>query len=134
MVTDDYQLWWDPKRPNEPVLWKSTITLGEHFFREVTEHPVPVSMEALQQLRRSPLVLDLYMWLTYRMSYLRTSTRVPWVALHLQLGADYTRLKHFKPEAVRVLHSIVNVCPVAIEASEEDLILHPSPTHIPRNR
>ena len=132
MVADDYQLWWDPKRPNEPVLWESTITLGEHFFREITEHPVPVSMEALQRLRRSPLALDLYMWLTYRMSYLRTPTRVPWTALHLQLGADYTKVKHFKPEAVRALHSIVDVYPVAIEASAEGLILRPSPTHIPR--
>jgi hypothetical protein len=132
MVADDYQLWWDPKQPNQPVLWESTLTLGEHFFREITEHPVPVSMEALQRLRRSPLALDLYTWLTYRMSYLRKPTRVPWAALHMQLGADYTHLWHFKPEAVRALHKIVDIYPVVLEAGREGLLLKPSPTHIPR--
>lgn len=131
MVADDYQLWWDPKQPDEPVLWESTITLGEHFFREITEHPVPVSLDALQRLRRSPLALDLYMWLTYRMSYLRSQTRVPWTALHQQLGADYGNVWHFKPEALRALDKIVNIYPVTIEATKEGLLLKPSPTHIP---
>jgi hypothetical protein len=131
MVADDYQLWWDPKRPDEPVLWESTITLGEHFYREIIERPVPVSMEALQRLRKSPLALDLYMWLTYRMSYLRTSTRIPWSALHLQLGADYTNVWHFKPEVIQALHKIVDIYPVVVEASKDGLILRPSPTHIP---
>jgi hypothetical protein len=134
MVADDYQLWWDPNQPTQPVLWESSLTLGEHFFREITEHPVPVSLEALQRLRRSPLALDLYTWLTYRMSYLRTPTRVPWAALHQQLGADYANIWHFKPEAVQALHKIVNIYPVAIEAGAEGLLLKPSPTHIPRMR
>jgi hypothetical protein len=134
MVADDYQLWWDPRQPSQPVLWESTITLGEHFYREITEHPVPVSMEALQRLRRSPLALDLYTWLTYRMSYLKAPTQVPWAALHLQLGADYKSLKHFKPEVSAALHKIVNLYPVAIEVAGEGLVLRPSPPHIPKVR
>lgn len=132
MVADDYQLWWDPRQPDQPVLWESTLTLGEHFFREITDRPVPVSMEALQRLRRSPLALDLYTWLTYRMSYLSKPTRIPWAALHMQLGADYANLWHFKPEAIRALHKIVDIYPVMIEASREGLLLAPSSTHIPR--
>ncbi len=132
MVADDYQLWWDPKQPEQPVLWDSTLTLGEHFFREITDRPVPVSIEALQRLRRSPLALDLYTWLTYRMSYLSKPTRIPWAALHMQLGADYANLWHFKPEAISALHKIVVIYPVLIEPGREGLVLKPSATHIPR--
>ena len=38
---------------------------------------------------RSPMALDLYSWLTYRMSYLERLTGIPWGALQLQFGADY---------------------------------------------
>jgi len=134
VVADGYQLWWDLKQPSQPVLWESTITLGERFFEEITTHPVPVSMEALQRLRRSPLALDLYTWLTYRMSYLRTPTKVPWAALHQQLGADYHNIWHFKPEAIQALAKIAAVYPVAVEPEREGLVLKPSPTHIPRLR
>lgn len=38
---------------------------------------------------RSPLALDIYCWLTYRASYLRRPTEIPWTALALQFGAGY---------------------------------------------
>jgi hypothetical protein len=77
-VASDYQLWWHPRQPGQESLWQSTVTLGERFFAEIIERPVPVDMRALRALRRSPLALDLYVWLTYRMSYLRQPTAVPW--------------------------------------------------------
>lgn len=35
LVADRFDLWWDPKRPGDAVLWQSTVTLGEAFFRSV---------------------------------------------------------------------------------------------------
>ena len=49
------RLWWDPKRPGEPVLFESTIRLGEEFFNEIIRHPVPLDMNTLKALSRSPL-------------------------------------------------------------------------------
>ena len=44
--------WWDPKRPNERMLWESKIELGEAFFNEIIRHPVPLDMNTLKALKR----------------------------------------------------------------------------------
>ena len=41
-IADRGEFWWDPKRPNERVLWDSKIRLGEDFFNEIINHPVPL--------------------------------------------------------------------------------------------
>ena len=34
-VADRTEFWWNPKRPDEPMLWQSKIRLGEDFFNEM---------------------------------------------------------------------------------------------------
>ena len=63
-VADRTEFWWNPKRPDEPMLWQSKIRLGEDFFNEIIRHPVPINMNTLKALKRSPLGLDLYLWLS----------------------------------------------------------------------
>jgi hypothetical protein len=75
------RLWWDPKRPDQLGLWSSEVELDADFYDSLINRPVPVDMGALRRLGRSPLAIDLYTWLTYRMSYLRQETTVPWTAL-----------------------------------------------------
>ena len=62
-IADRGELWWDSKRPNERVLWESKIYLGEAFFHEIINHPVPLDMNTLKALKRCSLGLDLYLWL-----------------------------------------------------------------------
>lgn len=88
-IADELNYWWDPRRPEEKTLWKSTITLSERFYRELIEHPVPLDMRALKALRKSPLALDIYAWLTYRMYFLKKPVVIPWKALEVQFGANY---------------------------------------------
>jgi hypothetical protein len=38
--------------------------LGENFFEAITAAPVPLDMRVLKTLKRSPLALDLYAWLS----------------------------------------------------------------------
>ena len=38
-VADSTAFWWNPKRPDEPMLWESKIELGEKFFNEIIRHP-----------------------------------------------------------------------------------------------
>ena len=40
-VADSTAFWWNPKRPDEQMLWESKIELGEKFFNELINHPVP---------------------------------------------------------------------------------------------
>lgn len=124
-------LWWDPKQPAEPVLFESSVTLNQEFFEDVVRHPVPVDMGTLRALARSPMAIDLYTWLTYRMSYLRQPTVVPWAALGAQFGADYADPRDFRKKARQALRQVAREYPaVSIGDGRRGLELRPSPTHI----
>ena len=76
-----------PSKPDEPVLWESKIELSEKFFNEIISHPVPLDMNTLKALKRSPLGLDLYLWLVYRTFALRAPLRLTWRQVYRQFGA-----------------------------------------------
>jgi Plasmid encoded RepA protein len=135
VVADQYRFWWDPKSPDQADLWQSTVTLGERFYEMVVDRPVPVDMRALRALRRSPLALDLYTWLTYRYSYLKKPTTIPWPALQAQFGADYARQRAFRSKVIAALTKVVAVYGDArLEAELHGLTLRPSPPHVARLR
>jgi len=124
-------LWWDTKDPEQAGLWQSTVTLSEAFFSEVVSHPVPVDMRALKALKKSPLALDAYCWLTYRASYAKRPSVIPWSALALQFGSEYTRQRDFKAAFLAELRKVVTVYGgVQVEATDEGLLVKPSLTHI----
>lgn len=132
-------LWWHPKDPNQVSLFESNITLGEEFFNEITTSPVPIHMDVLKALKRSPLALDIYCWLTYRMSYLRQATTIPWVALQVQFGADYALTlqgtRDFKKAFIRELKKVLLFYSnTNLEEKQEGLCLLPSKIHIPRKK
>ena len=118
--------------PMRPV-WRSQIVLGQDFFQEITHSAVPVDLRAIRQLRRSPLAIDLYAWLTFRMSYLRKPTVIPWESLQSQFGADYARLRDFRRKALAHLTDVLRVYPtVRIARTGSGLRLHPSQPHVAR--
>lgn len=134
-VASRVQLWWDANRPEQAGLWQSEVILTHEFFEEVTRNPVPVDMRALKALRQSPLALDLYAWLTYRMSYLSKPTLVPWVALRGQFGSDFARERAFKEAMLKHLPKVLTVYPKAkVEATDDGLRLKPSPSHVSKGR
>lgn len=129
-------VWWDPQDENDAGIWKSTLDLSEPFYKEITEHPIPVDIRAITALKGSPLALDIYVWLTYRMSYLRRKTTIPWAALRGQFGAGYAMdeqgLRNFRRAFLRELARVVVLYPRCnVTDSERGLVLAPSPTHIP---
>ena len=130
-LADKSVLWWHSKDPEQAGLWKSTVTLSEHFFNEVIDRPVPIDMRAIKALKQSPMALDIYTWLTYRVSYLKRPTVIPWESLALQFGSDYSRLRDFKHAFVGELKKVVLVYgKVQIEVAELGLTVKPSLTHI----
>ena len=132
-VATEVDLWWSPKHPSQAAIWESTVTLSERFFRAITERPVPIDMRVLKALKRSPLGLDLYTWLTYRLSYLEETTAIPWKELHLQFGSEYTDIRDFTKKCKRELGKIELVWPnLRYETPRGRLILQPSPPHIAR--
>ena len=133
---------WNPKRPNEPVLWESTVELGQDFFQDIIRHPVPIDMNTLRALKRSPLGLDLYLWLVYRTFTLRAPLRLSWRQLYPQFDAnpakvpDKWAVQNFRIKVLRELVKIKFAWPgLNYTAAPGLLILHPSiPTIAPLNQ
>lgn len=133
LIADGYALWWDPKSPNQKCFWESNVTLTESFFNEIIEKPIPIHMDALKALKRSPMALDIYSWLTYRVSYLKQPVIIPWVTLQVQFGADYQDTRNFKLRFLQQLKNVLIVYQKAkVEAGDTGLILKPSKSHIPK--
>jgi len=128
-------LWWNPKNPNQTSLFESTVVLGEEFFKEIIDHPIPIHLDVLKAIKRSPLALDIYCWLTYRMSYLEKETTIPWPVLQLQFGSDYATdqqgIRNFKKAFLRELRKVALFYESAnIEDTSPGLRLKPGKTHI----
>ena len=85
VIADSTVFWWN--KPDQRTLWDSKIELGEKFFNEIIQHPVPLDMNTLAALKRSPLGLDLYLWLVYRTFPLRAPLRLTWKQVYRQFGA-----------------------------------------------
>ena len=112
LVADRAAFWWNERKPDEPVLWNSTIRLGEDLFNEIISHPVPLDMNTLKALKRSPLGLDLYLWLVYRTFPLRAPLRLSWRQVYRQFGAypdkasDHRTVQDFRRKVLRELKKI----------------------------
>ena len=108
------QLWFDPADMNQEMLFDSWIELSEGFFESITASPVPLNMESIRALKRSPLALDLYAWLVYR-SYVVTQKNKPafigWNTLRNQLGCELGRARDFKTKAKEALIKVSTVYP-----------------------
>jgi hypothetical protein len=132
-VADEVRLWWNPAETTMDSLFDSAIELGERFFQEITERPVPVDVRALTELKQSPLALDLYAWLTYRVSYLKKPQAISWQLLQGQFGADYSNIRAFRFKVRQLLKRITLLYPdLRLDDSESGLILYPSPPHVAR--
>ena len=87
VLADLTEFWWNPKHPDQTGRWESKVRLSESFFNEIVSHPVPLDLTTLKALKRSPLGLDLYLWLVYRIFALTTPHRITWRQVYRQFGA-----------------------------------------------
>jgi hypothetical protein len=88
-------------------------------------------MRAIKALKKSPMALDIYTWLTYRVSYLKKPTAIPWTSLAMQFGSNYSRLTDFKMAFMSELKKVSVVFNgVQLETLPNGLLVKPSLTHI----
>jgi hypothetical protein len=113
-VAPEGELWWSLKHSQQTALWGSWIELGRRFYEAITAAPVPIDKRALKALKRSPLALDLYTWLTYE-AYRAHKSGKPryetWAQLHAHIGGEYCQLNDFRRKAKAALLKIGNVYP-----------------------
>ena len=141
-MADKHEFWWNERKPNESSLWESKIRLGEALFNEIIRHPVPLDMNILTALKRSPLGLDLYLWLVYRIFLLRAPQRITWKQVYRQFGAHPDKVSNkrtvdaFRTKCLRELKKIkLAWTGLNYTTAQGVLILHPStPAIAPLNQ
>ena len=115
----------------QPSLWQERVLLNEEFYRALREHPVPVSERALRAIGPRSMVIDIYIWLAYRLHVLRKDVDVSWPALYGQFGQGYGRLRDFRRDFIQALELAVAAYPGAqVSIGERGIVLHPSPPAI----
>jgi hypothetical protein len=127
-VAPEAELWWDPRDPAQSALWGSWIVLGEHFYKAITAAAVPVDMRVLRAIKRSPLALDLYAWVTWRVFKLTAPVFIPWEGLMQQMGGEYERPDNFVQKAKAAMRKI-RTCYSALKFkyAQGGIVLEPSP-------
>jgi hypothetical protein len=112
---------------DQPSLWQDRVLLDEDFYRALREHPVPLSESALRAIGPRSMVLDVYIWLAYRLHALRKDVEVGWPSLYGQFGAGFGRLRDFRKYFTECLSFAKAVYPDArIEMGDRGVILRPS--------
>lgn len=83
-VAPDFDLWWNYKAPEQDSLFSSWVEISQEFYDAILRSPVPLRTDILKALKKSPLAIDVYMWVSYRLFGMRASTQQE---LHVSFGA-----------------------------------------------
>jgi hypothetical protein len=112
---------------DQPALWQDRVMLDEDFFRALSDHPVPVSETALRAIGPRSLVIDIYIWLAYRLHALKKDVEVSWPALYAQFGGGVGRIRGFRKYFIECLAIATAAYPEArVEVGEKGVTLRPS--------
>ncbi|MCQ4159251.1 replication protein RepA [Roseomonas sp. GC11] len=107
------------------------VLLSQAFFEELRRHPVLVDRAAVRDLTTSPLAIDIYLWLAYRLHSLPKETPIGWDRLWRQFGSKVGALKNFKTQFEGPLHLALSTYKNAkVRVTDRGLLLEPSPPPI----
>jgi Plasmid encoded RepA protein len=117
----------------QPSLWQERVLLNEEFYKALRDHPVPVSESALRAIGPRSMVIDVYIWLAYRLHSLRRDMDIGWAALYSQFGVGFGLLKNFRAHFTECLGIALAAYPEAkVSIVEGGITLHPSRPAIAR--
>jgi hypothetical protein len=112
---------------DQQPLWQDRVLLDEDFYRALRDHPVPVSDTALRAIGPRSMVIDVYIWLAYRLHALKKDIEVGWPALFAQFGAGFATIRRFRQHFLECLAIAMAAYPEAlVTISERGLILRQS--------
>ena len=135
-ISRSFKFWWNPlEDEGNDLKAGSKIILAKDFFDGLMKNSIPIDFCALRLLRHSPLQMDIYIWLTYRFSFLKSEILISWKILIQQFGADYADdaqgIRNFKKKFIQALKRVWLVYPEAnATPNDKGLILYPSDTHV----
>ncbi len=107
------------------------VTLSERFYAQATEHGVPLDAAIVRKIRRSPLSIDAYSWLTHRMNSVHKATPITWPKLENQFGSEYSEPRQFRRRFRQAVERVQAAWPaLGIEFEERRVVLHPTPPSV----
>ena len=108
------------------------VKLSERFFEQATKSAVPLDPVILGKLRRSPLAIDIYSWITYRMSTLEEPVSISWPSIERQFGSEYKHPRQFRWMFRTCLKRIEEAWPggLGVEVQDRRVVLTPSPPSV----
>ena len=133
-ITKSGMLLWNPADITEEAPWESKLRLSDEFFEECRNHSFPFHLKVINKFK-SPLAIDIYLWLTYRYNGLSTQMHISWRQLQWQFGCSYADtpqgMADFKANFKKQLRSVLAVYRNAnLDTTQDTLILKPSKPHI----
>jgi hypothetical protein len=115
-------------------LFSDAVVLDAEFFAALKAHPVPFAEEAIRRLSYSPMAMDVYAWLGYRLHSLERTTDVSWPSLAAQFGTGYKAIRQFRADFLPSLSAACAAYPDAkVDVIARGLRLFPSPPPVSRS-
>jgi len=131
LFAEEARLWWDDD--TRGVGQGSSLVLSSVLFHSILDRSAPLSTNAIKQLRKSPMDLDVYAWLAHRLYHLSKPSTVTWQQLSEQFGHGYSELRFFRRPFAASIKRVLEVYPEAkLKLTEAGVILLPSRPHTPR--
>ena len=131
-LADQYTLRWDAICANQGDKQPAMIRLGERVYDEMIKSAVPLDARAIKALQQSPLALDLYCWLTYRVHGIVRTTKIPLEDFRNQFGVSYTANADFRRAFAGAISEVVRVYPrLNCQLLDTHLQLMKSETSVP---
>ena len=128
LFAEEARLWWDEQ---SGVGQGSSLVLSSVLYQSILERSAPLSTNAIRQLRKSPMDLDVYAWLAHRLFNLSRPSTMSWEQLSGQFGHSYGEIRYFRRFFGDSLKRVLKVYPEAkIKWTAAGLILLPSRPHV----
>ena len=133
-MIDTVSFWIEPDNHDSMLsFWQPEIVLSNAFYSQIQGHNIPIDLDHLQQLTRSPRRMDLYVWLVYRTPRVSSpKISIPLRALRPIFAPDIQNMRLFKQrikQDLKAIHEIYSGFKVEIEG--DMLVLRKSPPPIP---
>ena len=108
------------------------VKLSERFFEQATKSAVPLDPVILANVRRSPLSIDIYGWITYRLSTLEEPTAISWPSIERQFGSEYKNPRQFRWKFRLAVERVSSAWPgeLGIDIQERRVVLSPGPPSV----
>ncbi len=130
---DSSEFWWNKVDAHQMTIEKSFVEVSDNFY-QIALKAMPIDLRAIKALRQSPKALDVYMWLTLRLSHLQNPLDLTWKQLKEQFGEEGEELDDFRTHFKLVLKKVNLIYHQAkFVISAKNIKLISSPAHVQKS-